>query len=1012
MAKASPAFTQFNGGELSPFMQARIDLDKYQAGCGRLENFIPRVQGPAVKRSGTRFAHEARRSITNFYVSAALWGADVRSDGVKAVLNGGDFAGRDGGGTWRWAQKFSAIFPGTPLSVALIANVTSINTVTAGFDVGRYGATGQEDPQADSGATMFTRCANGGEYLNDDASMSTTGPKFMSLGNQAVIDLRAAAAGTGTFSVSARYANEAAAPNTGSVINEFNAGANAPTLAVVSLEDTAKDPVRLIPFEFSTDQAYVLEFGRGYMRVFKDGGIVLNAPKAITATTNATPVVVTSNAHGYANGDEVLIASTGIPALDGRYWYIRVINANTFELLGSTAPGSTSATGTVSKVFELVTPYTVSGDVSQLSYAQSADTLYLAHPNYPPAKITRTAHDAWTHSNINFSYFPFAPENLDEAVTIFSSDFTGSVTLSASSPLFTADMVGSYVKIRDIPESHNAPWDDDTDFNPAGSNPYTTFVSGGGALAIGDRVHREGRVYALSNKNGRTKSGAVPLTHEVGTETDGSWSFDFVNYGYGYAQITGITSSTFATANVVVSLPKVVTAAVFTTFRWSFGGWSAAKGYPRCVVFFEDRLWWGGIRSEPDTFYASRTGRYEDHRVTEEDDSAMVLQLNSDTVNAIEWMAANSVLQIGTSGGEWFSKESDDPLTPSNVASRFKQRSRYGARESVAPVLIENVILFAQRSGRKLRELTPPSSLDGVTNEAPDLTLLSDHLTTGKFKELSFQGEPSRILWSAMADGSLLAMTYDKAQSVSGWSRMTLGGTSVLAKSVATIPHPDGTQDQTWLVVSRLIGGATQQYIEILDPEWVPGAAISSAFFVDCGLSYSGAPTTSVGGLRHLEGQTVAVLADGRYVGTRVVSGGGITLTTAASVIHVGLPYAANLETMRVEAGAADGTAQGDQKRIITVVLRIYQTGKGLFIAPSHQDIDNGVRTDEVVSMEPYQSGGQSLEIVEGALFGGDTGPIPFPGPYEQKGRIALRHSTPLPCTISGIWPTMSNSDG
>jgi hypothetical protein len=966
------------------------------------------VQGPAIKRSGFRFIHEAKRTITT-YSTVASWGADVRADNTKFVLNGQDLAGKDAVGILRWAQKFvTTTTPGTPLSITLGVNVEGISTVIAGFDVGRYGANGQDDPQADSAATMFSRCANAAEYLNDNALMSTTGAKQLPLGNTAVSDWLAARTASATFSVSARYADEAAAQPTGSWISEHNEGANAPTLNVTVLEDTAKDPVRLIPFEFSTEQAYILEFGKGYMRVMKDGGVVLESTKAISATTNATPVVVTTATHGYADGDEVFITGTGVAAIDGKYWYIKVLTTTTFQLLGSTAPGSTSATGTSARVYTLTTPYEVSGDVSALSFAQSADTLYIAHPNYPPAKVTRTGHASWTHTQISFDYFPFAPENRDEAITVSANNNTGAITLVSSSPIFTSDMVGSYMKLRDIPESHNAPWAEQTDFNPGGEDPYTEFIAGGGSAAVGDRVHNDGKVYSLEDLNGRPRTGKVPPTHETGTEPDGSWSWTFVNYGYGYAQITGFTSTTQVNATVIKALPKTITSVTFGTFRWSFGAWSESSGYPNSVVFFEDRLIWGGPADNPDTFFCSRTGRYEDHRATDEDDSAMVLTLNSGQVNSIQWMVAQSVLQIGTTGGEWASKESDDPLTPINVGARIKQRSTYGSR-SVAPAAVENVVLFVQRSGRKLRELTPPSSLDSSTEEAPDMTLLAEDYTTGILSALAFQSEPSRVLWAIMEDGGLYGFTYEKSQQVTGWHRHPLGGDGAV-ESIAVIPHPDGDKDQLWAVVRRSIGGVTRRYLEALDPQWMPGDAIANAFFVDSGLTYSGSAATTISGLGHLEGQTVAVLADGMYVGTQTVSSGAITLTTAASTVQVGLPYSATLETLRLEAGSGDGVAQGDTKRIGTVVLRIYQTGKGLFLAPSSEDIDAGVRTSEVTVLEDFQPG-QSVEMVEGGLYGGDTRPIPFPGGYEQKGRIALRHSTPLPCTLTAIFPTLVNQD-
>ena len=49
----------FNAGELSPKLDSRTDLDKYQGGCRILENFIPTKYGCAERRPGTRFVFDA-----------------------------------------------------------------------------------------------------------------------------------------------------------------------------------------------------------------------------------------------------------------------------------------------------------------------------------------------------------------------------------------------------------------------------------------------------------------------------------------------------------------------------------------------------------------------------------------------------------------------------------------------------------------------------------------------------------------------------------------------------------------------------------------------------------------------------------------------------------------------------------------------------------------------------------------------------------------------------------------
>ena len=61
MAKSSPILNAFNAGELSPEFKGRIDLEKFRKGCERLENFLPRIHGPARKRPGSRFVRPCPR---------------------------------------------------------------------------------------------------------------------------------------------------------------------------------------------------------------------------------------------------------------------------------------------------------------------------------------------------------------------------------------------------------------------------------------------------------------------------------------------------------------------------------------------------------------------------------------------------------------------------------------------------------------------------------------------------------------------------------------------------------------------------------------------------------------------------------------------------------------------------------------------------------------------------------------------------------------------------------------
>src|SRR6185436_2944845 len=206
--------------------------------------------------------------------------------------------------------------------------------------------------------------------------------------------------------------------------------------------------------------------------------------------------------------------------------------------------------------------------------------------------------------------------------------------------------------------------------------------------------------------------------------------------------------------------------------------------------------------------------------------------------------------------------------------------------------------LFVQRTGRKLREMTYEYVVN--TFKAPDISLVSEHLTKSGIKQLTVALAPQQMLWLARNDGTLVGVTYDKDQNAAGWHQHTIGGTGVAVESIAAIPSPDTTRDELWLSVRRTIGGVTKRYVEVMSKYWEDGDAVSGAVFLDSSAAYSGAPTTTVTGLTWLIGETVGVLADGATHPDCVVDGSGrITLARSASVVQVGEKYTSRGKTLR-----------------------------------------------------------------------------------------------------------------
>ena len=224
------------------------------------------------------------------------------------------------------------------------------------------------------------------------------------------------------------------------VVHPHGGATRRPGTQFISEVKTSANTTRIIPFEFSTTQTYILEFGNLYMRVHKDGGQVLESNKTISAITKANPVVVTANSHGYSNGDTIIITSVaGMTEVNGKTFLVADKTTNTFELqnVDGTDINSTNFTtytsgGVVNKVFELTTPYT-SAQVFNLKFAQSADVMYICHPLHEASKLSRTGHTSWSLDEIPFDGAALLDANTTTTTLTPASASVGtSVNITAS----------------------------------------------------------------------------------------------------------------------------------------------------------------------------------------------------------------------------------------------------------------------------------------------------------------------------------------------------------------------------------------------------------------------------------------------------------------------------------------------------------------------------------------------------------------------------------------------------
>lgn len=610
-------------------------------------------------------------------------------------------------------------------------------------------------------------------------------------------------------------------------------------------ETKASGTARLVPFEFSTVQAYVLEFGNLYVRFYRNGGPIETSP--------------------------------GVP-------------------------------------YEVVTPYTAA-DLPDLQWAQSADVLYLAHPNYAPRKLSRTGHTSWTLTTIAFQDGPYGDQ--ETAITVTPSAASGAVTLTASAALFVSTDVGRTIRLL-----HGSTW--------------------------------------------------------------------------GWARISAFTSSTVVSANVGAAFGATTASAAYR-----LGVWTAANN-PSSVTFWQNRLWWAGTPNEPQTIWGSKTGDFERHSPGTAADDAVAYTVSDDSMNAIRWIRSQRRLLVGTAGGEFAlsAGDTDDPVTPTDVV--VLRQSTNGAAK-VPGITVGSALIYVQRSQRKLMEMAYSFEADNYLS--PELTLLAGHITRGKVVEMAWAQEPHRVMWVVLADGSLRGMTYMRDQQVVAWHRHTLGGTNAKVRSVTTIPGTN--QTETWFVVERTVGGVTKRFVERLADffyaEEDGSVTVADAYFVDCGLTYSGVATTSLTGAAHIAGETVQVLAGGAaHPDVTVTGGGGVTLVRSVTKAAVGYSYASEIETLDINAGANDGTAQTRIKRVSSVGMMLFQT---LGAKVGWRDQDDVLNLEEV----QFRAGDDPMDapppLFTGVKF------VPVPPRWDREARVVMRQDQPLPLTAVGIVPRMQANE-
>ncbi len=703
---------------------------------------------------------------------------------------------------------------------------------------------------------------------------------------------------------------------------------------VATVKDIAVTP-RLIPFIFdAADQNYVLEFGEEYIRFFYHGAPVVVSSVAAWGSGTAYVVgdlVVDGGVNYYA----IQAGTNHTPASSPTFWY---------ALTGD--------------IYEIPTAYQAA-DLAALQWAQSADVLTIVHPSYVPMELQRNAATDWV-----FVPFVTAPSISAPTGGGGVAGAAGTLTLrykvtAFKSETFEESRASSTVTIASCAK-------------PTEALPNTiTWSTVTGAAEYG--------IYMDPTNNG--------IFGFIGVST--GTTFKDQGFQPDYSSTPPEARTLFATTN----------------------------NYPSVVAYHQQRQWFARTNAEPETVWASRVGAYHNFDIATplQDDDAVTFALAGNTLNPVGHLVGLKRLVVLTDAGEW-TINGDDSGVITPTAINAEQHGYVGAKKDSRTVVVGNALQYVQNRGVVLRETKFTQQSESFAGT--DLTIYSGHLFDGyALTDLAFAFQPYAIIWAIRNDGTLLGLTYVPDQEISGWHRHDTGELGNLEdkfEALAVIPDTEAGEDVLYVVVSREIRGATpvtQRYIERFVGSYAQGWAATARpfvpdvtdpedeFAVDAGLTYDGAPATTFSNLDHLEGECVAILADGVVVsdGDRTnlttlaaytVTGGAVTIPTAASVVHVGLPIPK--PTFKQLDLDADGTNIRGKKKLVKAVSLLVHGSDDKFKAGP--DVDN---LEFTYRPEPWEA---ARDVFTGQLD------MNLTTKWAESGSVAVQHTNPRAfCTVGMI---------
>ena len=772
----------------------------------------------------------------------------------------------------------------------------------------------------------------------------------------------------------------------------------------------------LIPFIFNDEQAYSLAFSDGKFRVFTDGGVITEDAKTITGIVIGTGVI-TSAAHGYETGDQILIYGVaGTTELNNKYFLVVKVDASTYTLkdldgvaIDMTAYGAYVSGGSTERVYEVTSPY-AEADIGGLRYAQKADLMYIVHRDYEIRKLRRFGETDWRIETFTRTADPFTK------VITGATQANPCVVTATGHGLETGDLIEIYgvvgmvelngntysvVKI----DADNVSLKDSVTFVDIDSTGYTAYSSGGylfkqgnmpGAVAFyGGRLF-----YGGTDDDPETFFGSrAPDNAGVSRFDDftvGSNADDAVIFPIASQNNTADRIHWFAGTNKFLAIGTY--GAVYKAYGATESAPISGTDVTVVPVDFYGAQNMLPVRIGTSIFYVQRGGivlnRFA-YSVLEDSFASEDLNVLSDELTFPNLVQL--ALQQGRINILWAIR-SDGVLLGVSTKEQEKIASWHTHYLGGTDVKVLSVCGEPQSNNTDNLWLVVERTINGVTRRyheyfSPDPTLpeYEDFYSGDEVVDRNaFERRQYEVSKLFIRVDSALTLDTSQVIALTPGAATGTGITFTAASPLFTAAdvgrrivkkHVTGYEYGTAEITAFI--SSTQVTCDILEDFDSADAMAADAWYLT---------VTTVSGLEHLEGETVKIVTDGAVHPERTVTNGTITLTSSATVVNVGEGYRGWIRTMPLESRSASGSSMAMVSTVNRVGILFRHTLGARFGTDPY-------RMEQVIFRTTNDRTGQPPPLFTGMEE------VRVPDGYDLQKFINVIQDEPLPCTVQAIIP-------